>query len=199
MSYLKSNMQGDLPTPHTNTDGRTDRTNEEPTCDTALVQSATRAGGAKHFIEAPRRFPIVRTGERAEIPWDVRRAVYRRDGWRCHYCGSTWTETQLELDHMLPWSAGGSDASHNLRTLCQRCNGDRSNYDDRDRHKRVLPVTWWCIDCHGYVDPEDWSHRRYIERPPQVRPAPPIIEPHDRLTFAYCATCDINSYTEVVL
>lgn len=144
------------------------------------------------------RYPVVRTGERPEIPWDVRRAVYRRDGWRCKFCGNTWTDTQLELDHILPWSAGGSDHSQNLRTLCQRCNGERSNYKLNGDGGRVLPVTWWCLDCHGPYDPED-RDRPYIVRPPAVRPAPPRIEPHERLTFAYCATCDINGYTEVAL
>lgn len=99
---------------------------------------------------------------------------------------------------MLPWSAGGSDMSHNLRTLCKRCNEERSNYDDRDRHKRVLPVTWWCIDCHA-LDIDDPYGYRKPARPPLVRTAPPFIDGRDRLSFAYCATCDINSYAEVVL
>lgn len=205
MSNLNSTWQVDMTSPHGNTDGRTGRTNEEPTCDTASVQSATCAGGAEpnditdallaiiDAYETPtQRHPVVRTGQREEIPWATRRAVYRRDGWRCHYCGSTWTEGQLELDHATPWSAGGSDKSHNLRTLCQRCNGERSNWDDGYRHKRVLPVTWWCIDCHG-------PDSGYRHRPDRIGAWPPRIENREGLTFAYCATCDGNSYTEVVL
>lgn len=174
--------------------GRTDgRTNEEATTNSAYVTSVTRAGGANLFDGIGERWPVVRTGERPEIPWDVRRAVYRRDGWRCKFCGNTWTDMQLDLDHIVPWSAGGPDAGYNLRTLCNPCNMSRSNYRGFGDGNHYLPVTWWCIDCHGReVDP-------YLNRPPLVRPAPERFEPHDRMTFAYCATCDINSYTEVAL
>lgn len=150
-------------------------------------------------VDEVERFPVVRSGERAEIPWDVRRAVYRRDGWRCKFCGRSWRETQLDLDHIVPWSAGGPDHGSNLRTLCHDCNIERSNYKLNGDSGRVLPVTWWCLDCHGPYDPEDLEQRAYVPRPDQVRPNPPRIEPHDRLTFAYCATCDINGYTEVAL
>lgn len=182
-SYERTNVRTNDPTP------------------VSITPCVTQRGGVAENDGQPfelgpaLRFPVLRTGTRDEIPWDVRRAVYRRDGWRCHYCANTWTEAQLELDHMIPWSAGGSDRSHNLRTLCKWCNEARSNYDDRERHKRVLPVTWWCIDCHRIGDEQPWL----VNRPLQVRPAPERMEPRDGLTFAYCASCDINGYTEVVL
>ncbi len=178
--------------------GRTDgRTYEDPTCVTNRLTSGTCAGGAEAFFDEVVRFPVTRTGERAEIPWDLRRAVYRRDGWRCKFCGEG-IGAQLELDHIMPWSAGGPDTGKNLRTLCQRCNTDRCNYSVAEDGRRVLPVTWWCIDCHR--QPDEGESPVYVPRPLQVRPGPPRFDGwHGGMTFAYCATCDINGYTEVVL
>lgn len=60
-----------------------------------------------------------RRRHRAKIPTHVRAAVYARDGWRCLHCGRT---DDLTLDHIVPWSAGGSDEPDNLQTLCRSCN-----------------------------------------------------------------------------
>lgn len=60
---------------------------------------------------APRR--------RKHIPLEVRLAVYERDGWACLQCSAT---EPLSLDHIWPWSLGGSDRAENLQTLCLPCN-----------------------------------------------------------------------------
>lgn len=70
------------------------------------------------------RWPVVRTGEREPIADSQRLAVKMRDGFACVWCTST---RDLVLDHILPWSAGGSNHSSNLRTLCWTCNEQRSN------------------------------------------------------------------------
>lgn len=56
---------------------------------------------------------------RPHISDTVRFMVYRRDGWACRTCGSC---DYLTLDHIYPWSLGGSDGPENLQTLCQSCN-----------------------------------------------------------------------------
>lgn len=56
---------------------------------------------------------------RAHITRSVRRKVYERDGFACVECDST---EDLSLDHIWPWSKGGSDELDNLRTLCRSCN-----------------------------------------------------------------------------
>lgn len=103
----------------------------------------------------------------------VRRAVYDRDGAACVFCGSV---TALELDHVIPWSQGGSDASWNLRILCARCNrsrGTRATSDDTTTRPptaprctscaALTPTTWgWCTYCHAYND----INERDIDRCP---------------------------------
>jgi hypothetical protein len=59
---------------------------------------------------------------RHAIPLDVRRAVLERDGHACVYCGAT---DKLCMDHIYPWSRGGSDEPDNLQTLCRSCNGTK--------------------------------------------------------------------------
>ncbi|WP_051485546.1 HNH endonuclease [Nocardioides sp. J54] len=94
------------------------------------------------------RHPVVRHGDRAEIPTHVRAAVWFRDRGLCKLCGSdTPTDQPLHLDHITPWSAGGPDTTDNLRLLCERHNLERSNFDDGTRQAR--PATWWCINCYS--------------------------------------------------
>lgn len=56
---------------------------------------------------------------RAPIPPEVREFVYARDGHACCECS---TAEDLTLDHIYPWSLGGSDEPGNLRALCRPCN-----------------------------------------------------------------------------
>ena len=52
--------------------------------------------------------------------------IYRRDEYKCLYCGSKDT---LTLDHVIPKSKGGPNSWTNLATCCMRCNvvkGDRT-------------------------------------------------------------------------
>ncbi len=65
----------------------------------------TRSGGA------PQR--------NRNIPARVMREVYRRDMGRCMKCGS---EENIEYDHIIPFSRGGSNTARNIRILCETCN-----------------------------------------------------------------------------
>lgn len=46
-------------------------------------------------------------------------AIFERDDYRCLGCG---VERWLQVDHVIPVSAGGSNAPRNLQTLCRDCN-----------------------------------------------------------------------------
>lgn len=54
--------------------------------------------------------------------------ILERDHFTCRFCGKQAPETALEIDHVKPKSAGGSDDYANLVTACVDCNrgkGDR--------------------------------------------------------------------------
>ncbi len=53
------------------------------------------------------------------IPDPVRAEVLLRDGARCRRCR---TAANLEVDHIIPISKGGTTEESNLQTLCRRCN-----------------------------------------------------------------------------
>lgn len=63
------------------------------------------------------RFP--RFAARPPIPDSVRAMVYARDGHACRRCGAT---ADLSIDHIHPFSKGGSDDPENFQTLCRSCN-----------------------------------------------------------------------------
>jgi hypothetical protein len=57
----------------------------------------------------------------------LRFEVFKRDNFRCVYCGRTPPEVILEVDHILPKSKNGSDDINNLVTSCSDCNRGKSN------------------------------------------------------------------------
>lgn len=135
-----------------------------------LHQAASEVLGL--LAQPTSRHPVIRTGQREPITGRVRSLVYRRDGSRCVWCGSA---RNLCLDHIVPWSAGGSDEASNLRTLCWDCNDDRSNYAlPLDDMSRRMSVVWTCVPCGLGKD----------EQPPDI----------DRAQ-AYCGRCGLTSWT----
>ena len=51
-----------------------------------------------------------------------RERVFRRDGFRCVYCGGVFDVEDLTLDHVQPRVRGGDGSEGNLVTACRACN-----------------------------------------------------------------------------
>jgi len=60
--------------------------------------------------------------KRKALSKKVRFEVFKRDGFRCAYCGSSPPKVILEVDHLIPVSAGGDNDDKNLITSCFDCN-----------------------------------------------------------------------------
>ena len=58
-------------------------------------------------------------GERAE---SLRERILARDEYRCAYCGETFPEEALTLDHVEPRMRGGDQSGGNLVAACRACN-----------------------------------------------------------------------------
>ena len=57
-----------------------------------------------------------------------RLAIYLHDGMACAYCNNGIEEgAKLTLDHVVPYSKGGSNKETNLVTCCHQCNSSRGN------------------------------------------------------------------------
>jgi hypothetical protein len=115
------------------------------------------------------RAPVIRSGERDPISPTVRFLIHMRDNWICRWCGFIQDPARpsqhiyLQADHIVPWSAGGSDRSDNLRSLCNLCNERRSNHITDMDHARARPVVAACDPCRGIVaasihDPSYFNH-----------------------------------------
>lgn len=134
------------------------------------------AGASASLEAAAQRFPIERTGPRTPIEPIVRLLVLKRDKYRCDWClGWDAPGQPFHLDHIVPWSAGGTDESSNLRLLCPTCNEQRSNYRTDADYARRLPCTPMCTPCG---DPDaDQSY----------------YEPHE-IHRAFCGSCNRASW-----
>lgn len=53
--------------------------------------------------------------------------IFKRDDFTCRYCGRTSPEVVLQVDHIVPRAAGGSDDPLNLATSCWECNSGKSD------------------------------------------------------------------------
>jgi hypothetical protein len=135
---------------------------------------------------ARERHPVLRTGEREPVDPYKRRLIYKRDGYSCGWCGwqvdpnSEAPGIILKLDHVIPWSAFGSDRSDNLRSLCTPCNDERSNFID-PCPPRIIGVTRACY----------WCARRRGELPDHLRG---IASNELDQIKAYCGRCDATSW-----
>lgn len=76
--------------------------------------------GGKHAVFVP--------GERVPIPKSLRYEIMVRDDFACQLCGRKQVNgTELEVDHKLPVSKGGTNETCNLWTLCDACNSGKSD------------------------------------------------------------------------
>lgn len=69
-------------------------------------------------MKVPERTRIIELASQTP-PADARLLVWSRDHGRCKNCG---TSSDLQFDHVIPRSLGGSSRAENLEVLCGACN-----------------------------------------------------------------------------
>lgn len=96
----------------------------------------------------------------ASIPNIIRKAVYRRDGFRCALCDST---KGLQVHHAIPRSRGGNNSEYNLITLCSVCHATThgTRLPEVPEYMDAAELEQACVeylaDLYG---PEWWPWRR---------------------------------------
>jgi 5-methylcytosine-specific restriction endonuclease McrA len=64
-----------------------------------------------------------------------RQRVFKRDGFRCVYCG---VSKNLTIDHVIPKSRGGGNTWLNLVTCCKNCNRVKDNKTPEEAGMKFL-------------------------------------------------------------
>lgn len=96
-----------------------------PTVD-EWIQILKQADDPEHYETDPSG-KIVKAIHRKNtrgISQEVQWQVFRRDGFKCVYCGR---ERPLSLDHKNPVELGGTDELDNLASACHPCNRKKAN------------------------------------------------------------------------
>lgn len=65
--------------------------------------------------------------KRKTISKKTRFEVFKRDSFKCQYCGKCAPDVILNVDHINPVSKGGADELLNFITACEDCNSGKSN------------------------------------------------------------------------
>jgi len=60
--------------------------------------------------------------KRRAIPQSIRFEVFKRDSFKCQYCGRSAPDVLLHIDHIHPVAKGGDNDISNLITACIDCN-----------------------------------------------------------------------------
>lgn len=63
--------------------------------------------------------------KRTGLSKKLRFEVFKRDGFRCQYCGASAPDVLLVVDHIHPVAAGGKNNILNLITACEPCNAGK--------------------------------------------------------------------------
>lgn len=64
--------------------------------------------------------------KRKAISKRVRFEVFKRDGFKCQYCGAVPSQHVLHVDHIVAVANGGDNGMDNLITSCEACNLGKS-------------------------------------------------------------------------
>ena len=62
---------------------------------------------------------------RKAISKSLRFEVFKRDSFKCHYCGAEAPNVLLHIDHIKPVAGGGTNDITNLITACAACNSGK--------------------------------------------------------------------------
>lgn len=98
--------------------------------------------------------------------------IFKRDGFRCTYCGSTPSDGPLHVDHVVPVAEGGSNDPSNLVTACASCNLGKSavplgmvlpsvNPDSALEHAEQLAA--WVRSQQAVIDARRESEQQMVD------------------------------------
>lgn len=129
----------------------------DPEQESMLTTGKGRDGVVKKFF-APRIIRLTSTsyfpnGKRQLRP--TRANIMARDDYTCQYCENTPNKKDLNLDHVIPSSRGGSSDWDNLVTSCRRCNTFKANRTPNEAGMKLLRAPFKPKPVEGLVSQLD--------------------------------------------
>lgn len=85
----------------------------------------------------------------------TKKIVFARDGGRCQCCGNF---ENLEYDHIIPFSCGGSSDASNIQLLCLKCNRSKSNSCYCKVHNKKVGNQ--CCDGNANLNPNSSTYKQ---------------------------------------
>lgn len=71
----------------------------------------------------------------------LRFEVMRRDNHSCQYCGRSAPDVELQVDHVVPVTLGGTDHPSNLKTACRDCNSGKASVPHDVKPVNAVPYS----------------------------------------------------------
>lgn len=119
---------------------------------------------------------------RKTLSLKTRYRVMKRDNFTCRACGASRHDNatlKLEIDHVVPLAAGGTDKEENLQVLCVPCNAGKSN--DSATHEPTLQEK---VAAHPLM-----ARKRHLEL---------VAEPVDIAATKFTPTAKQHRFREIV-
>lgn len=74
--------------------------------------------------------PSLLTEKRRNLPLHIKETIIERDKGICQICLENTKEKLIEIDHVFPYSLGGTSKIFNLMLTCKNCNQDKGKKTD---------------------------------------------------------------------
>ena len=111
----------------------------------------------------PRRCSFQTPSERAAR----RKAVFRKGGGRCYYCGEPiFIDAYFEIDHIEPRANGGSSEIENLAPSCHECNHAKGNLNPDQWRAKMLRENGNMVRSSVRFSHRPWPHLKTVVRQP---------------------------------
>ncbi len=77
-------------------------------------------------------YPYILTGDESKLNIraftdGMKQRVYEKQAGKCKRCGKSFDISDMEADHITPWSEGGKTVEDNCQMLCRKCNREKSS------------------------------------------------------------------------
>ena len=107
-----------------------------------VLRGGINRTGVQSRIEVPSIISVRSGGgELAKVSFS-RKNLFARDRHVCLYCGETFPESKLTVDHVKPRSAGGCNAWTNVVSSCENCNQRKANRTPEQAGMPLLAVPY---------------------------------------------------------